>query len=152
MRDRPEPTLTTVYRCADGAGFPVTWTSPEAARMQWARDGEHHPTPLPPLEAAIWHLGRPARERAFAEAGLLVPHMFHEHQTPQGYLYDRTTPLTEAEQASQQQCNRQKNGSVPAGFTSRAIRSRRCGALPVRPHAPMSTSIMARVSRPRSGG
>ena len=40
--------LTTVYKCTNGANFPVQWQSPEDGQLNWVRDASHiHSRPLP---------------------------------------------------------------------------------------------------------
>ena len=41
--------LTTVYKCTNGANFPVQWQSPEDGQLNWVRDASHFPYPLTPL-------------------------------------------------------------------------------------------------------
>ena len=78
--------LLTIYKCADGTDFPVTWQTEGNARLSWGLDDNHWPDPLRPLDAAVWE-GTPARERAFSEAGLPTPRRLLRFLVPHGFVY-----------------------------------------------------------------
>jgi len=79
--------LVTIYRCADGADFPVAWEDEAAAEITWSHNDQHWPAPLRPLDIAAWQLSLPARERAFSEAGLQLPGPFRRVSMPNGFVY-----------------------------------------------------------------
>jgi rifampicin phosphotransferase len=93
--------LTTAYACADGTPFPVEWPDEKTAALTWEWDGEHYPAPLPPLEAAIWPLGYPGAQRAFAEAGQVAPPFAWPPITPHGFFYLCTADLPAEQEAGQ---------------------------------------------------
>src|SRR5688572_32586908 len=88
-----------IYHCEDGTEFPVEWPSDDAPTHAWRWNEDHHPVPFKPLLAAFDHGRKPGGERAYAESGVLAPHMFREWITASGFQYMRMSPLAPGELA-----------------------------------------------------
>ena len=79
--------MIVVYKCDDGAEFPVEWENQSDASKNWQLEREHTLN-SPPLEAAT-HIPAMQRgiEKAFTEAGLLPPPFFSSRKAVNGWLY-----------------------------------------------------------------
>ena len=93
--------FTSLYKCPDGTDFTVEWEDPSDSAISWRWNQDHWPLPTAPLDAAIGWIGQSARDRTYADAGLLVPAAFRSFLRPQGFVYLQNAPLSRAERAVQ---------------------------------------------------
>jgi rifampicin phosphotransferase len=88
------------------ATFPVEWNSPEDAQLTWFRDEMHFPEPLTPLTVTLlldtFDEGNPlaCEELAMPMTGLL-------YGSFNGYAYNMTRPVSEAEMPARMERNEQ---------------------------------------------
>lgn len=81
-----------VARCEDGTEIAFEWVYPDADQYEWARDRSHWPHPLTPMEAWILENGWPGADRAWNEAEMEPPMMFHRFQLVGPFQYVRMNP------------------------------------------------------------
>jgi phosphohistidine swiveling domain-containing protein len=95
--------LQTLYRCADGSDFPVTWEDPAHAAFTFRWNQDHFPAPWRPLAAALQRSREAGRMRAHEEAGVPPPFIFRPELIVNGFEYTRTTPLPPDEEEARRQ-------------------------------------------------
>jgi pyruvate,water dikinase len=83
----------TLYRCADGSDFPVTWQDPAHAAFTFRWNQDHFPAPLQPLAAAMQPHRVTGRDRAHEETGVPPPFIFRPELIVNGFEFTRITPL-----------------------------------------------------------
>jgi rifampicin phosphotransferase len=79
--------LKTTYKCADGRDFPVEWEDPEQATQTWYWDSEHNPSPMAPLDFAVWQGPRAGGLRARREAGFPEWSFFGSYIRANGFAF-----------------------------------------------------------------
>jgi phosphohistidine swiveling domain-containing protein len=91
--------LTTVYKCADGTDFPVTWDDPGDGEKSWRREMDHFARPYLPVEGEIFaHEFPNSFNRAFGELGLPPPAMGRARiLTCNGFAYFNVPSESQAE-------------------------------------------------------
>ncbi|MEX2247914.1 MAG: PEP-utilizing enzyme [Dehalococcoidia bacterium] len=85
------PTASTI-RCNDSTEIPVEWVYPDAEDYEWVRDRGHWPQPLTPMEVWLRQHAWPGADRAWDEAGMEPPAIFHRFQLVGPFQYVRMTP------------------------------------------------------------
>lgn len=83
--------LRSSITLSDGTECAFDWAYPGADQFEWQFEREHWPEPLTSMEAWIWQFGQPGSDRAWDEAGVPAPLMFHRFQTVGPYLYINVT-------------------------------------------------------------
>jgi rifampicin phosphotransferase len=81
--------MRVVYKCEDGADFPVDWENEHDARVTWFSEREHLSKPILPFEAdTVPRLLVPSTARAFQSEGLELPAMLDfQFKIANGWTY-----------------------------------------------------------------
>lgn len=76
-----------VYECPDGTPFPVEFHVDGDAEHAWVLEVEHGHVPQTPMSWGLQRLATPGLARAYEEAGMTLPRMWHGHPDAQGFWY-----------------------------------------------------------------
>ncbi len=94
--------LTTIYKCADGTDFPVTWEDPADAEQTWMLEREHFRLPFLPLESEVFPRGVGSGwRRAADELGLPAhPEAMSRIRIANGFAYFNRSATAESDEAA----------------------------------------------------